>query len=92
MDIDAKLVANLARLSRIAITAEEERMLVAQLPKIVEYVSQLQTVPAETVPVMIDQAQPLRSDQASSSKTVPAILAQAPEQKDRFWSVPAVME
>lgn len=87
MDISRADVQKLSQLARLELTEEEVDMFVEQLPKIVEYVGQLQQV--ETVAV-VDETGPtmnLRSDEAVPSPDVAAILDQAPERLDQLWKV-----
>ncbi len=90
MDIDASLVPNLARLSRLDTQPAEEKHLTEQLPKILTYVGQLGEVATEIVPEQRDASAPLRDDVSRPSKTVEHILEQAPERADRFWKVSGV--
>lgn len=90
MHIDESLVGKLAGLARIEVTADERRLFAGQLPKIVEYVGQLQSVAADIVPMVEPSSPRLRTDEVSSSQRVEAILNGAPERIDHFWKVPAV--
>ena len=87
-DID---VPALARLSRIDVSPDMATRLGEQLPRIIDYVGQLQDVTAEVVPV-VPEAMPLREDAVTmASKDVrQQILAQAPDRQDDFWKVKAV--
>lgn len=90
MKIDAKTVNDLAKLARLDLRPEEEQIFAAQLPKILEYVGQLQSVTAEVTPVVPLINQPWRADQAEPSTAADDILKQAPDRDERFWRVPSV--
>lgn len=90
MDISKEDILKLAQLSRLELTAEEVALLSAQLPNIVEYVSQLQTIDAPTTVANDAPPVPLRTDEVIASTVTSDILAQAPERQDDFWKVDAV--
>ncbi len=87
---DRLLLPHLAELSRLDIGSNEQQQFAEQVPKILSYVGQLGDVQTELVPSPRDQQAPLRTDEAQPSKTVDAILDQAPERQDRWWKVSGV--
>lgn len=90
MDISRQDVIKLSQLARLELTDQEVDTFVEQLPKIVDYVSQLQRV--DTVAI-VDTSGPtknLREDEVEVSTQTDAILDQAPERHDRFWKVDQV--
>ena len=83
-------VAALATLARIAVDKQEADRLKEQMPRILEYVGQLQAVPAELVAV-VPTAAVLRPDVIETSATRDKILERAPERQGDFWSVKPVL-
>lgn len=90
MDVTPNLLHGLAELSRLDISAAETTTLQQQLPKIIDYVGQLQTTATTIVPAVRDEHAPLRDDLASRSAAITAILDQAPERLETFWKVSGV--
>ncbi len=89
MQITDVQVRELGRLARVELTDREVDALVEQLPKIVDYVSQLQAIDAPRI-VGDDTAASLRDDEVQPSLVRDQILGQAPERNDDFWKVDAV--
>jgi len=89
---DVRWVAQLARLE---LTEAELTLLTRQLSAIVEYVNQLRQVNTQGVEPL---AHPLpvhnvfRADELAPSLPVDQALANAPEQRDGFYVVPAVLD
>jgi aspartyl-tRNA(Asn)/glutamyl-tRNA(Gln) amidotransferase subunit C len=89
---DVRWVAQLARLE---LTDAELEVLTRQLSAIVDYVTQLREVDTEGVEPL---AHPLpvhnvfRADELLPSLPVDQALANAPNQRDGFYVVPAVLE
>lgn len=83
-------VPKIAELARITLTSDEAATFSEQLPRILDYVSQLQAVTVEQVAATPMSPIAVRADAVSSSHVVEAILAEAPERQDRFWKVKAV--
>ena len=90
MHITRETVEQLGHLARLDLHEEEVAQLVEQLPKIVDYVSQLQSIDAPTLVTEEAPTAGLRYDQASPSGLQSAVLAQAPEREGDFWKVDAV--
>lgn len=90
MDIDSKLILSLATLARLDLSPDEQRHFAEQLPKILDYVSQLQVVQTEAVPDVRPPQTSWRVDERQPSRQADDILTQAPERDDRLWRVPPV--
>ncbi|MEK7537905.1 MAG: Asp-tRNA(Asn)/Glu-tRNA(Gln) amidotransferase subunit GatC [Patescibacteria group bacterium] len=90
MNITRAQTEQLAGLVRLELTATEIDQLVEQLPKIVDYVAQLQRVETTTVAEALPLTEQLRADTVKPSAATDAILAQAPDRTDRLWKVDAV--
>lgn len=90
MHITAAHVRQLGILARLELTEEEIQALVNQLPKIVDYVSQLQRVETTAVPVTTAVQSNLRPDAVQEFSDRETILNQAPERDGQSWKVDAV--
>ncbi len=91
MKLTPELVADLARLARLDMSADEQATFVTQLPKIVEYVGQLQAISTTNQPPSRDEAVHFPTDTVQASDVAESILDQAPERQGRFWKVPKVL-
>jgi aspartyl-tRNA(Asn)/glutamyl-tRNA(Gln) amidotransferase subunit C len=91
MKIDEKTVADLAKLARLDLRPEEAPVFAAQLPKIIDYVGQLQKVSTTVTPEVILPTDHWREDQVEPSAMAEDILKQAPDRADHFWRVPPVL-
>lgn len=85
----------IARLARIALAPTEAEPLAAQLSRVLEYVDQLQSV--DTTGVEPDaQGRPsgnvAREDESRAGLTPEQALANAPQQSNGFFVVPAVLD
>ncbi len=83
-------VTLLGRLARLDFSPEMKQQFAAQLPRILDYVGQLQAVQVEAAAPTPAPVVQLRADQADVSRVVDQILAEAPERQDRFWKVKSV--
>ena len=90
MDISRHQIKQLGTLARLELTDQEEELLTAQLPKIVDYVSHLQSVDTTAVAESARPATAWRADEAEPSAARSAILEQAPETSGPSWKVDAV--
>lgn len=79
----------LGRLARLDFTPEEKERYASQLPKVVEYVGQLQAVQTDVVATSIAPV-PMRADIIEPSPSREEILAIAPEREGDFMKVKAV--
>lgn len=90
MVTDRALIEKLAALARLELSAAEVDRLTEQLPKILDYVGQLQRVETTRIESVKTATPFLRADVVAPSSAGPDILGQAPERSDRFWKVDAV--
>lgn len=90
MDIDQNTVNDLAKLARLDLLPEQAPVFASQLPKIIEYVGQLQKVKTEIVPEVTAPSAGWREDETVASGQANDILTAAPDHDDRFWRVPSV--
>ena len=90
IDID-----HVARLARVALTAEEKDRLRRQLGLILEHAAKVGEVAAGEVPptsYAIPRANVFRSDEPDAMLTHEAALANAPEEEDGRFKVPRIAE
>ena len=84
-----------AHLARLEFEDSELVVFTEQLSRIVEYIDQLESVNTEGVEPLA-HALPIhnvfRPDELGTSLSVEEALANAPNRKDEFYSVPAVLE
>jgi aspartyl-tRNA(Asn)/glutamyl-tRNA(Gln) amidotransferase subunit C len=84
-----------AHLARLEFTPEELALFTNQLSAIVDYVNQLQQVNTEGVEPLA-HALPIhnvfRPDEAKPSLSADEALANAPDRRDDFYGVPAVLD
>lgn len=84
-----------AHLARLECTPEQIALFTPQLNQIVEYVEKLAAVPTDGVEPM---SHPLpiknvfRADTVTPGLSVDQALANAPQRKDDFYAVPAVLD
>jgi aspartyl-tRNA(Asn)/glutamyl-tRNA(Gln) amidotransferase subunit C len=86
-------VAKIARLSRLALTAEEAEALGAHMTKILEWVDELSELDTAGVEAGLRDAarSALRPDVVAPSLAVDAALANAPQPGPLGFEVPAVL-
>ncbi|HYG75623.1 MAG TPA: Asp-tRNA(Asn)/Glu-tRNA(Gln) amidotransferase subunit GatC [Planctomycetota bacterium] len=95
MAITPEDVTKVAKLSRLALSAEETQMYTEQLGKILHYVEKLNAVDTSKVEPMITAAASgnvFRKDEVRPCLKREEALAAAPEQDDEFFRVPPVIE
>jgi aspartyl-tRNA(Asn)/glutamyl-tRNA(Gln) amidotransferase subunit C len=93
VQIDEKLVKEMASLARLDLTDEETQMFVSQFKDILEYVSILNEVETENVaPAYLSSANKsiTREDEIEESVPTKEFLANAPESKDAYVLIPRV--
>jgi len=91
---DAAVVAQMARLARLRVSAEERDGLVRDLSAILGYVEELQAVDTTGVAPMIhaaEQGTPLRADVAQPGLAAHAIRSNAPALEAGSFAVPRVL-
>jgi aspartyl-tRNA(Asn)/glutamyl-tRNA(Gln) amidotransferase subunit C len=93
VQVDEKLVKEIASLARLDLTNEETQMFVSQFKDILEYVSILNEVDTESVPpAYLSSANKsvTREDEIEESIPTKEFLSNAPQSKDDFLVIPRV--
>src|SRR5215211_9563265 len=93
IEIDEKLVKEIASLARLDLTNEETEMFVSQFKDILDYVSILNEVDTENVPpAYLSSANQsvTREDEIEESVPISEFLANAPQSKDDYIVIPRV--
>ena len=93
IQVDEKLVKEIASLARLDLTQEETEMFVSQFKDILDYVSILNEVNTENVPPAYlssaNKNQP-REDEIEASVPTVEFIANAPQSKDECVVIPRV--
>ncbi len=95
MSLTAQEVEWVAHLARLHLTEAELETMTRQLSAIVDYVDQLKQVNTEGVEPMAHAVavhNVFREDEAAPSLPVADALANAPQRRGDFYSVPAVLD
>ena len=95
MAIDAATVRKVARLARIAEPEDRLESLARELNGIMTWIEQLNEVKTEGVEPMVSVGAiklPMRDDVVSDGGYPEKVLANAPDGKDGFFTVPKVVE
>lgn len=93
LQVDEKLVKEIASLARLDLTQEETEMFVSQFKDILDYVSVLNEVDTENVPpAYLSSANKsvTREDKIEESVRTQEFLSNAPESKDDYVVIPRV--
>ena len=93
VQIDEKLVKEIASLARLDLTKEETEMFVSQFKDILDYVSILNEVDTETVsPAYLSSVNKnvMREDEIEESILTKEFLANVPQSKDDYVVIPRV--
>jgi len=93
VQIDEKLVKEIASLARLDLSQEETEMFVSQFKDILDYVSILNDVDTEEVsPAYLSSANQsvMREDQIEDSVPTDEFLANTPQAKDDYVLIPRV--
>jgi aspartyl-tRNA(Asn)/glutamyl-tRNA(Gln) amidotransferase subunit C len=88
-------VEHVARLARLALSAEEKQRFTEQLNAILSYMEQLNEVSTEGVEPtahVLDLVNVLRDDTVSQTLNADTALANAPETVHHFFVVPRIVE
>jgi aspartyl-tRNA(Asn)/glutamyl-tRNA(Gln) amidotransferase subunit C len=88
-------VEHVARLARLALSADETRRFTEQLNAILTYMEQLNEVSTEAVEPtahVLDLVNVLRDDTVRQTLSVDEALANAPEAAHHFFAVPRIVE
>lgn len=95
MEITPELIRHLGRLSRLALTPEEEQKLEGELRSIVGFFEKLSELDTAGLPEMarpIETTNRLRPDRIRSSLSQAEALSVATSEKDAQFKVPRVIE
>ena len=95
MSLDKDAVRAIANLARIEVRDEELEHLAGELSNILTFVEQLSEVNTDGVAPMTSVAAmtlPMRTDAVTDGGYVEAVLANAPEAAEGFFTVPKVVE
>lgn len=95
MSLDKAAVRAIAELARIEVHDEELDHLAGELSSILTFVAQLAEVDTDGVAPMASVADitlPLRADVVDDGAQAAAVLANAPDADDGFFTVPKVVE
>lgn len=95
MNIDAKMVDNLAHLARLRFNDSEKESIREDLQKMVAFVEKLQTVDTTGVEPLLhisDAANVLREDEVRGSISREEALLNSPVKDDTFFKVPTVIK
>jgi|SRR5215211_1776742 len=93
IEIDEKLVKEIASLARLDLTNEETEMFVSQFKDILDYVSILNEVDTENVqPAYLSSANQsvVREDVIEASVPTDEFISNAPQSKDQYVVIPRV--
>ena len=93
VQIDEKLVKEIASLARLDLTDEETEMFVSQFKDILDYVSILNEVDTENIPpAYLSSANKsvAREDEIEESVPTQEFLSNAPQSKDDYVVIPRV--
>jgi aspartyl-tRNA(Asn)/glutamyl-tRNA(Gln) amidotransferase subunit C len=98
MAIDKSTVRHVARLARLALSAEEEERTAAQLAHVLEYIERLEAVDVSGVEPLSFAGDPgeaqasMRADEPGPCLPREKVLREAPEQDGNFFVVPRIIE
>ncbi len=95
MSLTADQVRWVAHLARLELTEAELAPMTRQLSAILDYVAQLQQVDTDSVEPLVHAIElhnVFREDEPAPSLPVEAALANAPERRGDFYTVPAVLD
>lgn len=95
MSLTAQEVDKVAHLARLTLTEAELATMTPQLSAIVDFVNQLQQVNTDGVEPLahaLDFHNVFRDDEPVASLLVNEALANAPDRRDDFYGVPAVLD
>jgi len=93
IQVDEKLVKEIALLARLDLTQEETEMFVSQFKDILDYVSVLNEVDTENIPpAYLSSANKglIREDEIEESVPTKEFLANVPQAKDDYIVIPRV--
>ncbi len=95
MALDQDTVRRIAALARIRVAEGDIEPLVGELNSILDWVEQLSTLDTDKVPPMVSAVEvvlPRRTDAIADGDCRDAVLKNAPETRDGFFTVPKMLE
>lgn len=95
MSVDVDTVTRVARLARIAVTAEDAQRMTGELNAILGFVEQLNEVDVSGVEPMtsvVPMVMRKRHDEVTDGHKAADIVANAPATEENFFLVPKVIE
>ncbi len=95
MKITRDDVRHVAALARLALCAEEEEKLAAELEAILGFVEKLGELDTEGIPAtahVLDVGPVFREDEVRNGPQVEALLENAPDRSGSFFRVPKIIE
>ena len=95
MSITVKDVEHVASLSRLDLSAEEKEQFTGQLNALLKYAEKLQELDTDGVEPtshVLPLANVMREDEVQPSWPIEKVMANAPEEEDGQFKVPAVLE
>ena len=95
MSLDKDTVKNIAYLARIRVADEKLEPLAGELSSILDWIEQLQELDTDGVEPMAsvsDVTLPQRKDAVTDGNCQAAVLKNAPDGEDGFFTVPKVVE
>ncbi len=93
IQVDEKLVKEIASLARLDLTEDETKMFVSQFKDILDYVGVLNEVDTENIaPAYLSSANQsvMREDEIEESVPTEEFLANAPKSEDEYVVIPRV--
>lgn len=93
--ITSEEVQHIARLARLELSSEEEKVMAWQMQQLLEYFSKIGALNTENVPPTIHAvavANVLREDVPGAGLTATEALQNAPATNGRFFTVPKVLD
>jgi len=95
MSLDKATVAKIARLARIRVDEAEQESLAGELSQLITWIEQLDEVDTSAVEPMVrvgDMTLKKRKDEVTDGNCRDDVLANAPDARDGFFTVPKVVE
>ena len=95
MSLDTDTVKNIAYLARVRVNDEQLEPLAGELSSIMDWIEQLQELDTDGVEPMASVSAvelPQRKDAVTDGNCQQAVLSNAPDREDGFFTVPKVVE
>ena len=93
--INLEQVRHVARLARLELGLDEEKVLISELSELVTYIdqlNQLDTDGVEPTAQVAEAGMPTRADEVTNRPAADAMLANAPARHGNFFRVPKIIE